>query len=244
MIDLSKIETIELQPIEDDYPEPVFDFSYPEDVIFYLIVDEDYQSVDYIMIINDSDIIGAATYDHGYGCGLDYTIPQIIDDNLPENVYVMEDMTGNYIRGDGWTTDDDMDFDYENLRIATPEESAMLYGCNFWNTIEEKIETYIEKLLGRRITTQDLVSPTAGFLCELSDKIENSEGFSLIKNNLKDITIRVIWDLKHDVYSVYKVGVYMKHILPECGFDIPHYTPNYDYFKLGFNKLPFKNLEN
>jgi hypothetical protein len=55
------------------------------------------------------------------GVGFDFWLEQYVD--FPEpGVYVIEGITGEYIRGDGWTTDDDEEWDYTSIRQATEEE--------------------------------------------------------------------------------------------------------------------------
>ena len=39
-----------------------------------------------------------------------------------DGTFVIEGVCGEYVRGDGWMTDDDEDWDYKEVRLATPEE--------------------------------------------------------------------------------------------------------------------------
>lgn len=70
------------------------------------------------------------------GVGLDYFVetadhgPVVLEENA---VYVCEGLTVRYIRGDGWTTDDDEEWEDYTTRPATNEEIAGLFGCDFWN---------------------------------------------------------------------------------------------------------------
>ena len=87
---------------------------------------------------------GAADYEHGYGCGLEYhcqdaflsTFPVGKDDppdHPLEGVYVLEGMTLHFTRGDGWMTDDDCDVYFDSIRPATLEEIADAWnGADFW----------------------------------------------------------------------------------------------------------------
>lgn len=123
------------EQIDNWEEEPVFDFSSPEDVLIHIIAEdrcfqrsEDWKgfSIEGCTILNGKDgIIGAASYEDGYGGFLDYTLEGLIDCPRKEGFFVVEGVTGVYYRGDGWTTDDDMEFDYKGVRPATPEEEKM-----------------------------------------------------------------------------------------------------------------------
>jgi hypothetical protein len=55
------------------------------------------------------------------GLGADYWLKEILE--LDESgFYVVEGVTGCYIRGDGWTTDDDEEWGLRFIRRADPEE--------------------------------------------------------------------------------------------------------------------------
>lgn len=89
---------------------------------------------------------GCAAYENCYGGFLDYTVRDLaegfMDDPLREKdaeddprggVYVLEGMTSEFYRGDGWTSDDNMEFEAEDLRRATLEEIAEAWnGADFW----------------------------------------------------------------------------------------------------------------
>lgn len=110
--------------------EEKFDFSKPENVFFYAIHDEQLKEHTYnkrefqieeLCVMNPCN--GAATYEQAYGASLDYTVSDMIDDEIKsDGFYVMEDVTGVYTRGDGWMTDDDMDFYCGKVRPATEAE--------------------------------------------------------------------------------------------------------------------------
>lgn len=55
------------------------------------------------------------------GVGFDWWFDQTCDFPAP-GYYVIENITGEYIRGDGWTTDDDEEWEYGNIRPATAQE--------------------------------------------------------------------------------------------------------------------------
>jgi len=122
-----------LEPIEEkEYPKEVFDFNSPEHVLISVIDDEDADltlpiwkkhTIEVCAVIwcENDDVTGAASYENSYGGFLDYTIEGMIDCPGP-GWFVVENVTGYYHKGDGWHTDDDMDFYYTNVRRATPEE--------------------------------------------------------------------------------------------------------------------------
>lgn len=120
--------------VESDAPEEVFDFTVPEDVLIECILDDpagpkdrwDNYTMETCTVIRGKEgVTGAASYDHSYGAGLDYTIMSLIDPP-GEGYFVVEGVTGQYHRGDGWTTDDDMTFDFKVVRPATKEDMKLL----------------------------------------------------------------------------------------------------------------------
>ena len=57
------------------------------------------------------------------GMGIDYYLNECACIDLDEvGFYVMEGVTGRYIRGDGWEIDDDEEWDFEYIRRASKEE--------------------------------------------------------------------------------------------------------------------------
>lgn len=108
-------------------PEEKFDFSSPEDVLIEVIVGPEYKegySIETCTIINSKDgVSGAATYDDRYGGFLDYMIQSMIDPPKEDGFYVVVGITGTYYRGDGWNTDDDMQFSFVEVRKATVKET-------------------------------------------------------------------------------------------------------------------------
>lgn len=117
--------------VPEDQPKEKFDFSLPEDVLIEIVGPHDDDptnmkwdnwSIESCTVIKcDPEVTGAAQYDASYGAGLDYTISQHIA--CPgEGWWVIADITGQYHKGDGWMTDDDMTFTMSEARPATPEE--------------------------------------------------------------------------------------------------------------------------
>lgn len=56
------------------------------------------------------------------GTGVDWFLENTIDFEFTPGWWVIEDVVGTYHRGDGWTTDDDEEWDYGKIRPATQQE--------------------------------------------------------------------------------------------------------------------------
>lgn len=75
------------------------------------------------VIGGEENVMGAASYEQSYGSFLDYTIQGLID--CPgAGWFLVKDITATFHKGDGWMTDDDMDFACREVRPATPDEIA------------------------------------------------------------------------------------------------------------------------
>jgi hypothetical protein len=118
----------------DDHEEPKFDFNSPEDVLIEVVGpydgnpdNRDWNNWDIetcIVIRGAEGVIGAASYEYGYGGFLNHTIEGMI--NCPgAGWFVVESVIGEYIKGDGWTTDDNMIFECKGVRPATEAEIAL-----------------------------------------------------------------------------------------------------------------------
>jgi hypothetical protein len=59
------------------------------------------------------------------GEGFDYWLDQSPEIDEP-GIYLFEGVTGDYIRGDGWTTDDDVDWNIRSVRKITIAEAIAL----------------------------------------------------------------------------------------------------------------------
>ena len=122
----------EITPSGEPEPEPKIDFNSPEDVLIEVTKNEMLTSIpgweqfhiETCTVIGANDgITGAASYEQAYGSFLDYTIQDMIE--FPgEGWFVVQGITAYYHKGDGYSTDDDMDFYYESVRPATTEEIA------------------------------------------------------------------------------------------------------------------------
>jgi hypothetical protein len=58
------------------------------------------------------------------GMGFDYFFDLYFDDkDFPDpGIYIIENIVGHVFKGDGWTTDDDEDWEMDSPRKVTPEE--------------------------------------------------------------------------------------------------------------------------
>lgn len=118
------------QPDDDNLP---IKLDSPEDVLIEVVGphDDNPANLDWknwsiestTVIGGEENIMGAASYEQSYGGFLDYTIQGLID--CPgAGWFVVKDITSVFHKGDGWMTDDDMDFYCGEVRPATPEEIA------------------------------------------------------------------------------------------------------------------------
>ena len=134
----------------DEEDREVFDFNHPEDVMFEVVEvpptrDQSGWSgftIDDTYVLRTDGVTGAASYEDSYGGFLDYTIRRVADCPRREGIFVLEDVTAIYRRGDGWTTDDDMDFYAGITRPATIEEIVSEWcasGFNFWASEPENV---------------------------------------------------------------------------------------------------------
>lgn len=122
-IDLEKViegELIGVAGPDEEFEPP----SYSEPGRMLLEVTGPDENYDREVECHDSD--GSVCWIHE-GVGVDWWLEQR---DIPEiqapGWYVIEGITGEYIRGDGWSTDDDEEWEYKGVRPATPEEIA---GC-------------------------------------------------------------------------------------------------------------------
>lgn len=128
---------------EEDYEPP--SPKEPGDLIFAVgaITYDKYGGIDSVELLE-------YTYDGAFfwisdGVGIDWFVataghdPVVLEENA---VYVCEGLTVHYTRGDGWTTDDDEDWEDYVTRPATIEEIAGLYGCDFWQSEPEELKEY------------------------------------------------------------------------------------------------------
>lgn len=106
-----------------DFPDVRINLSQPEDVLIF-VEDDGVISVAEIFS-DDKSVMGAASYDDAYGAGLDYTLKELLGSIDRVGWMVVEGITATYIKGDMYTTDDDMRFHYRTLRDATSAEKQL-----------------------------------------------------------------------------------------------------------------------
>lgn len=103
-----------------DFDDVRIDLSHPEDVLIFV---EDDGSVTVAEVVSeDREVMGAASYENAYGVGLDYTVNQMLRSVDRVGWMVVVGVTATFIRGDMYTTDDDVRFQYRTLRDATDDE--------------------------------------------------------------------------------------------------------------------------
>lgn len=107
-------------PMELCDAEPArYDWSVKETVIFTV----EGGSVSYASVSGGDEGLGMASYCANEGGCLDYMIDDALEKPFSDGVYVAINCTGSYYTGDGWTTDDDMDLEWEAIRLATDDEA-------------------------------------------------------------------------------------------------------------------------
>lgn len=124
---------MELEFTEDQCEPNPIDFSVREHVLIQVIGDTKSwrsatdpwknHSIEWCTVIwsENPEKDGAASYEISYNGLFDYTLEDMLE--CPgEGVFVVEGVTGYYTRGDGWMTDDDMEFYFETVRPATQQE--------------------------------------------------------------------------------------------------------------------------
>jgi hypothetical protein len=115
-----------------------FNFSNPEDIIFWVITDSGSEAFHWgdpswkdhsiecasILRARDEGTSGVCSYEQSYGCGIEYMIESHIVCPGP-GWWVIEEITGHFSKGEWGFTDDNMDFYVpETARPATPDEIA------------------------------------------------------------------------------------------------------------------------
>lgn len=114
---------------DDAEPEPQYDFKQPEDVLIEVRFEENRLKIDSVLVLGaPEDPSGYASYQYGeVGCLLDeleqcFGIPDFPDG---PGWYVVQQVTGEYYPGDGWSYDDDSQIEYGDVRRATLEEISL-----------------------------------------------------------------------------------------------------------------------
>ena len=61
------------------------------------------------------------------GMGVDYFINSFVCDDIPDiGFWTIEGITGSFTKGDGWEIDDEEDWEWETIRLATEKEKEKL----------------------------------------------------------------------------------------------------------------------
>ncbi|TFZ80944.1 hypothetical protein [Candidatus Macondimonas diazotrophica] len=132
---MSGIRSIKMYEIfgdEDDSDDVQYNFDRPEDVLVKVIDDGEFPNRDwgkyriddlYILTpLSEDGYAGAASYEQEYGGFLDYAIMGALPAPDAPGIYLISGITATYHCGDGWETDDDMEFHIPPMTPATPEE--------------------------------------------------------------------------------------------------------------------------
>jgi hypothetical protein len=119
-------ESNELTPIETEDHEPVIRFDAPETLLIECVRDEKSNwgglHVNYVTVMDGpDDCMGAAGFAISYYGLFEYVVMDLIEPP-GEGWYVINDCTGSFSRGDGWTTDDDTEYYFGDIRPATRDE--------------------------------------------------------------------------------------------------------------------------
>ena len=68
----------------------------------------------------------ASTYWISEGVGIEFWLEHCANFEFTPGWWVIEDVVGTYVKGDGWITDDDEEWEHGKIRPATPEEIAQI----------------------------------------------------------------------------------------------------------------------
>jgi hypothetical protein len=129
-VDLTPIPIADTREEED---EERIDLKSPESILVWVVRVDDGDgrtsyapwscySIEHTIILSGAPgVTGAASYEGSYGGGLDELAENLIEEPA-EGWWVVEGITGEFYKGDGWSTDDDMDFYCTGIRPATPQE--------------------------------------------------------------------------------------------------------------------------
>jgi hypothetical protein len=110
----------EFQPIDEEHYEPPPGTAPGRILVRVLGQNDRYPRWETEVLDYDND---TAVFWINEGVGFEYFFDARID--FPgEGVWVINDITVSWTRGDGWSTDDDEDWDWGEIRPATPEEIA------------------------------------------------------------------------------------------------------------------------
>lgn len=125
MVEFTIIPSDSDEPSEDDLP----GYKDPGRILFeiyhiYRCGDQPTSHTRYEIEVHDYDS-GSSVMWLQEGQGIDYWLQDVIDLE-GTGFYVVEGVTGTYYRGDGWSTDDDEEWEFTLCRRATLEEISSL----------------------------------------------------------------------------------------------------------------------
>jgi hypothetical protein len=116
------MDLIKAAPAANDEPVKI-DPSVPEYVLFEITGEErHFSNIVAYEIGGADDVMGIVSYEQSYGVGVEFLLEDVLEEWPAVGFWVMEGITGAFFRGDGWTTDDDVEFYGGTLRPATQEE--------------------------------------------------------------------------------------------------------------------------
>jgi hypothetical protein len=105
---------------EDDFEPPKY--SDPGRILVHILGPSSTRVYRYESEVLDHD---GSTFWISEGVGFDYWLSACLDVNEQlEGYYVIEGVIGRYIKGDGYSTDDDEEWEFDLCRRATDEEIA------------------------------------------------------------------------------------------------------------------------
>lgn len=106
-----------------------YDLSFSEDVLIEVDYDArapgNWAIVHTHILREPGDPLGPMSYENNEVGLLHYTLKDIIPKQEP-GIYVVEDVSADVHKGDGWLTDDDIHFTYHRVRPATDDEKALI----------------------------------------------------------------------------------------------------------------------
>jgi len=119
----------------------------PEDILFE--IEDGNVIIHYVLSSQFPEKNGFCSCEHYESGCLDYMIEGCIGE-LPDGYYMIENANIHYTRGDGWTTDDDADLDFESIRVARYYEMRdTLYRWDALKALPRQVWIALNVLWGR-----------------------------------------------------------------------------------------------
>jgi hypothetical protein len=114
----------ELTPIDDDGEPEWPKYSDKGDII----VEVTGPGTVYQWDIDGSSCLGGSTQYVNEGIGVAFFVDEYVEEIDGPGIWIIKGVNGQYNRGDGWSTDDDEDWYYDECRLATKEEAREIVG--------------------------------------------------------------------------------------------------------------------